>query len=64
MNLIVVNCLGVVTLLETVCSTLDNIWTQDSPMFPLTVEHKMGHYIDQGRSMFQGLTLSKQNAQW
>ena len=37
------------TLLEMAYPVLDHLWTQDSPMFPLTFEHKMGPYIDQGR---------------
>ena len=31
-------------------SRLNNLWTQDSPIFLLTFEHNMGPYIDQGRS--------------
>ena len=36
------------TVLETFLFShiLDNIWTQCSPICPLTVEHKMGPYID------------------
>ena len=35
------------TLLETVFSVLDNLCTQDSPIFPVTAGGKMGPYIDQ-----------------
>ena len=49
-NLIVVNLFGCLTLLEMILSrvrpSLDTGW----PYFPLTVEHTMGPYIDQGRS--------------
>ena len=38
------------TLIETVCSVLDHLWTQDSPIVPRPFEHKMGPYIEQGRS--------------
>ena len=43
-------CWACVTLLETFFPVLDHLWTRDSPMFPLTFEHKMGPYIDRGRS--------------
>ena len=53
-NIILVSCLGVFPiLLETVFSGLGHLWTQDSPMFPLTVGGNTGPYIDQG-----GLTLN------
>ena len=45
------------TLLETVASVFDHMWTQDSPIFPLTIGGKKGPYIDQGGSdlMFEVL---------
>ena len=50
LNLIVVTCLVSSTLLETVVFVFDHIWTQDSPMFSLTVGGKTGPYFDQGGS--------------
>ena len=51
-KLILVNCLGFSTSLETVFTLYYHIWTQDSPMFPLTVAGETGYYIyiDQGGS--------------
>ena len=37
-------------LLETVPFVFDHLWTQDSPIFPLTVGGKTGPYIEQGGS--------------
>ena len=38
---------------------LDHVWTQDSPMFPLTVGGNLGPYIDQWRSTL-GFGILKQ----
>ena len=38
------------TLLETVASVFDHLWTQDSSFFPLTFDYKTEPYIDQGGS--------------
>ena len=43
-------CLFCSTLLEIVFPVLDHIWTQDTSICPLTFEHEMGPYIDQGKS--------------
>ena len=50
-NLLLVDCLGsLTTLLETVFSVFDHIWSQDSPTVPLTLGGKTVPYIDQGGS--------------
>ena len=38
------------SLFETVSPVLDHLWTQDSPICPLTLGGKLGPYIDQGSS--------------
>ena len=47
------------TLLETVPFVVDHLWTQDSPMFPLTVGGKTGPHIDQGGSELNVLFFSR-----
>ena len=49
-KLIVVNLFSFSTLLETVVSVFDHLWTQDSPSIPLPFDHKTGPYTDQGGS--------------
>ena len=49
-DLIVVNLFVCLTLLETVSSVVNHLWTQDSPICPLTFEYKTGPCIDQGMS--------------
>ena len=49
-DLMVVNCFSCSTLLETVFSFFDHLWTQDSPISPLTFGGKTGPNIDQGGS--------------
>ena len=46
------------TLLETVVFVFDHLWTQDSPMFPLTFGGKAGPYIDQGGSKLKAQIVS------
>ena len=45
--IVVVTCSVLWTLLETVVSVVDHIWTQDSPIAPLTFGGKTGPYFDQ-----------------
>ena len=47
------------TLLETVFSVFDHLWTHDSLIVPLTVGGKTKPYIDQGRSKLNVLSLFK-----
>ena len=48
------------TLLEMAPSVLDHLWTQDSPISPLTCVDKLGPYIGQGRSQIQVFTFEEQ----
>ena len=45
------------TLLETVFSVFNHIWTQDIPVFPLTFGGKTGPYIDRGGSKLKVLVF-------
>ena len=45
------------TLLETVPFVFEQLWTQDSPIFPLTFGGKTGPYIDQGGSTLKVLNF-------
>ena len=47
-DLLVVNLFICLTLLETVPFVFDHLWTQDSPIIPLTFGGQTGPYIDQG----------------
>ena len=46
-GLIIVSLFGFSTLLETVFSVVDHLWTQDSTIVDLIVGGKAGHYIGQ-----------------
>ena len=46
-DLIFVNLCICVTLLETVFSVVDHLWTEDSPICPLTFGGNTEPYIDQ-----------------
>ena len=48
--LIVVNLFSLLILLETVPFVADHLWTQYSPIYPVTVGGETGPYIEQGGS--------------
>ena len=57
-KLIVVNLFSCFsTLLETLWSVFDHLWTQDSPICPLTVGGQTIPYIDQGWSKLKVLNF-------
>ena len=49
-KLTLVNCLSLFNFTRNGFSVVDHLWTQDSPIFPLTVGGKAGLYVDQGAS--------------
>ena len=59
-DLMIVDLFGCLNFTRHGFAVLDHLWAQDNPFCPLSVECKMGTYIQQGRSKLRVWNFQKQ----